>query len=122
MAVVGFSGHQEVGVVSHEPSHISSAQFDRQTQECELFIFGHGKVGGHRFNVGRFPQRRLIAVQRRPTVESTRRAGFDIPPGEAFAWAYQAGFKKKKSRIIGVGAPIGIEVFRMAALAVYTDF
>ncbi|MBQ0832114.1 hypothetical protein [Marinobacter sp.] len=42
------------------------------------------------------PQRRLIAVLSTPTVESTRRAGFDIPPGEELAWASKAGFKKKE--------------------------
>ena len=41
MAVVGFAGHQEVGVVSHQPSDIGSAQFDWQSQESQLLIFGH---------------------------------------------------------------------------------
>ena len=37
-------------------------------------------------------------------------AGLDIPPGGESAWAYQAGFKNKKSHIIGVGAPSGTEI------------
>jgi len=41
MAVVGFAGHEEVGVISHQPSDIGSSQFDGQTQERELLIFGH---------------------------------------------------------------------------------
>jgi len=49
-------------------------------------------------------------------------AGLDIPPGGESAWAYQAGFKNEKSRIIGVGAPSGIEVHKMTTVEVYTEF
>ena len=107
MPVVGFAGHQEVGVVSHEPSDIGSSQSDRQTQEGELFIFGHREVGRHGSEVTFCPPRPLMAVLSNPTVESTRRAGFDIPPGEELAWAYQAAFKEK-SRVTGIDVPTGI--------------
>jgi len=63
MAVVGFAGHQEVGVISHQPSDIGSAQFDRQTQEGELLIFGHGELRWHGSNVSGNP---ATAFNRRP--------------------------------------------------------
>lgn len=63
MPVVSLAGHQEVGVVSHEPRHVGSAQFDRQTQEGELLIFGHGELRWHGSNVSGNP---ATAFNRRP--------------------------------------------------------
>lgn len=63
MAVIGFSGHQEIRVVAHEPSHVGSAQFDRQTQKGELLIFGHGELRWHGSNVSGNP---ATAFNRRP--------------------------------------------------------
>ena len=63
MAVVGFAGHQKIRVVAHEPSHVGSAQFDRQTQEGELLIFGHGELRWHGSNVSGNP---ATAFNRRP--------------------------------------------------------
>lgn len=48
-------------------------------------------------------------------------AGLDILPGGESAWAYQAGFRKEKSHIIGVGAPSGTEIFRWTTGEVYTE-
>ena len=68
------------------------------------------------------PQRRLIAVLSTPTAESTRRAGFDIPPGGESAWAYQAGFKERNPELSVRQHLSGSEVHKMTALAVYTEF
>ena len=49
-------------------------------------------------------------------------AGLDILPGGESAWAYQAGFRKEKSHMIGVGAPSGTEIFKWTTGEVYTEF